>query len=76
MAQTACPENNHANMLYLAARCVDDRTHVNRPFPSWFVARSTDRHSADVKEFKLPFFKNPDLVRYLEPLNQQIIVLW
>src|SRR6266566_2801030 len=67
---------NHADLLHIAEWRAGRGSHVRRPFPSRFVTRAPNRHRSDLHYFEFSFFKSAHLIRLLEALDQEIIVVW
>lgn len=59
---------HHANMFHVTAGGANAWSDMKGPLPSRLVCRPANRHSADVDDFKLPFFKGAHFVRLFEAL--------
>lgn len=69
------PGYHHANVLHLTKRSPGNRRDMLRPFPTGFVCRPADRHSADFDEFEPSFLKSANLIGFVESLNQEVNVI-
>jgi hypothetical protein len=46
-----------------------------RPFPTGFICRPAERHSADFDKFEPSFLKSANLIGFVESLNQEVNVI-
>src|SRR5262249_13919136 len=60
---------HHPEVFYFEKRSPRDRTDVLCPFPSGLVRSSSDRHPADLNDFKSSLLKLTYFVRAFEPFQ-------
>lgn len=71
--RSSASRDNHADVLDQAAFRSGCRSHVQRPFPSWLVRRSADRHAMDVNNLEPAFFEGSNLVGILKAFQDYFV---
>ncbi|MGO8999983.1 MAG: hypothetical protein ACLQVI_42195 [Polyangiaceae bacterium] len=64
--------DDHPDVLDLAHRLPELRSHVDRPAPAGLVGRAADRHAAQMQELESPLVEDAGLVRRVEALEDDV----
>src|SRR5438067_219423 len=72
IAATACPEVTKPTCSTSQKLLAHRFPNVFRPFPAELVSCATNRHTANVHQFKAAFFESAHFIRCVEPFQDGV----